>query len=96
VLGTNVSVRQRDYRKDIVIATGDKRRDRIVSPGAFATITNLFGYRKDLRLEYKYIWNDSNDPSKFFEDHVFTVSAVSLFDPTRGPDPQGSRKARPR
>jgi hypothetical protein len=93
VVGANVAVSERDYRNDIVVSSGDKRRDRIVSPGATVTIPNLFAFRKDLRMEYQYIWNDSNDPTKDFVDHVVTLSVVSVFDPTRGPSPQASPEA---
>jgi hypothetical protein len=91
VVGANISVSERDYRNDIVVSSGDKRRDWIVSPGASATFPNLFAYRNGLRLEYKYIRDDSNDPTKDFDDHIVMVSVVSLLDPTRTANPPDSR-----
>ena len=91
VLGAGVSLSERNYRNDIVASSGDKRRDWIVSPGASVTFPNLFAYRKGLRLEYKYIRDDSNDPTKDFDDHIVTVSVVSLFDPTRNASTQNSQ-----
>jgi hypothetical protein len=84
IVGANVSVSERRYRNDLASYNGDKRRDVIVSPGASATIPNLFGFRRDLRFEYRYIRDNSNDQSKDFDDHLVTISAVSQFDPTRG------------
>ena len=82
VLGANISISERDYRTDIVATTGDKRRDIIYSPGATITFPNLFAFQTDLRIDYRYIWDDSNDPTKSFNDHVASVSVVSRFDPT--------------
>jgi hypothetical protein len=73
------------------VSSGDKRRDWIVSPGASVTFPNLFAYRNGLRLEYKYVRDDSNDPTKDFDDHIVTVSVVSLFDPTRTASPPDSQ-----
>ena len=83
--GLNVAVSQRDYRNDIVVSSGDQRQDTILSPGASLTFLNLFAYQTDLRFDYRYIWDDSSDPTKKFTDHIVTASIVSRFDPTRPP-----------
>jgi hypothetical protein len=85
VLGLNVAVSERDYRNDIVVATLDKRRDTIVSPGASLTFPNLLAYQTDLRLEYRFLDDRSNDQTKSFTDHIITASVISRFDPTVGP-----------
>lgn len=85
VLNLNVAVSERDYRNDIDINTGDKRHDTIFSPGASVIFPNLFAYQTDLRFDYKYLLDHSNDPTKSFNDHIATASVVARFDPTLGP-----------
>jgi hypothetical protein len=82
-IGGHISVAQRDYRTDLVVATGDKRRDLIVSPGGSLIFPNLIAYQTDLRLDYRYLTDQSNDPTKDFHDHIASASIVSRFDPTR-------------
>ena len=84
-VGVNVVVSQRDYRNDIVAATGDKRRDFIVSPGASLVFPNLFASQAGLRLDYRFINDNSNDQTKSFTDHVVTASVIWSFDPTLPP-----------
>ena len=80
-VGGNISVAERDYRTDVVATTGAKREDVLVSPGATLLFPNLFPYQTDLRLDYKYLSDRSNDPSKEFTDHLVSATVVSRFDP---------------
>ena len=82
-VAAHVSVAQRDYRTDLVIATGEKRRDLIISPGGSIIFPNLIAYQTDLRIDYRYLTDNSNDPTKDFHDHIVSVSVVSRFNPTR-------------
>jgi len=82
VAGVNVSASQRDYRTDIAPATGEKRSDTIISPGASLTFPNLLAYQTDLRFDYRYITDRSNDATKRFDDHIVTASVIARFDPT--------------
>jgi hypothetical protein len=84
-VGVNMSAAQGDYEKDIVVATLAKRRDTILIPGAELIFPNLFAYATDLRLEYRFIDDHSNDQTKRFTDHIVSASIVSRFDPTVGP-----------
>ncbi len=63
----------------------EKRQDWIIIPGASLTFPNLFAYQSDLRLDYRYLSDQSNDPSKSFHDHIVTASIISRFDPTLPP-----------
>jgi hypothetical protein len=83
--GVNVGISQRDYRNDIVVASGDKRSDFIVSPGASLTFPNLFTNQTGLRLDYRFINDSSNDQTKSFTDHIVTASVIWRFDPTLPP-----------
>lgn len=85
VLGLNIAASQRDYRADIVVTTGEKRHDTIFSPGASLTFPNLFAHQTDLRLDYRYLMDRSNDPTKSFNDHIITASMIARFDPTAAP-----------
>jgi hypothetical protein len=82
VAGVNVAVSMRDYRNDVVATTFEKRRDWIVSPGATLTFPNLFAFQTDLRLDYRYLRDRSNDQTKSFNDHIVTASVIARFDPT--------------
>jgi hypothetical protein len=82
-IAANVSVTQRNYRHDIVFATGEQRRDRIVSPGGSLIFPSLLGHQTDLRLDYRYLKDDSSDSTKDFDDHIATLSVIMRFDPTR-------------
>jgi hypothetical protein len=83
--GVNVAISQRNYRTDIVVATGEGREDTIFSPGASLTFPNLFAYQTDLRFDYRYLMDHSNDVTKRFNDHIVTASIISRFDPTVPP-----------
>jgi len=85
VAGVNISASRRDYHTDIVVTTGEKRTDTIISPGASLTFPNLFAYQTDLRFDYRYITDQSNDPTKRFIDHIVTASVIARFDPTMPP-----------
>jgi hypothetical protein len=84
-LGVNFTASKRDYRSDVVVTTLEKRSDTILSPGATVIFPSLFAYQTDLRFDYRYLTDQSNDPTKSFNDHIGTVSVVSRFDPTAPP-----------
>lgn len=82
VVGAQFAVSQRDYRKDLVAVGGAKREDTTWSPGATVLLPNLFAAQTDLRFDYRYIANHSNDPTKDFHDHIVSATVVKRFDPT--------------
>jgi hypothetical protein len=83
VFGANLSFLDRAYRADWVPATGSKRRDEVWIPGASLLFPHVWSYQTDFRLDYRYISDRSNDPSKSFTDHVVTGTLVYRFDPTQ-------------
>jgi hypothetical protein len=85
VVGLNMSAVQRDYRTDVVVASLDKRRDTLLIPGAQLIFPNLLAYGTDLRLDYRFIDDHSNDQTKRFTDHIVSATFVSRFDPTAPP-----------
>lgn len=82
IVGANLAVSHRDYRNDFVGTSTTKRDDTTWSPGATMLFPNLFAALTDLRFDYRYIANHSNDPTKEFEDHIVSATVVKRFDPT--------------
>jgi hypothetical protein len=68
----NVRLSDRKYND---IGAGS-REDRLVAPGAALVFTNLLSPQTDLRLAYRYEWNDSSDPNHTYQNQVATVSVV--------------------
>jgi hypothetical protein len=82
VVGGNLAATHRDYRKDLVnLGSSTKREDTTWSPGATILFPNRFAALTDLRLDYRYISNHSNDPTKEFDDHIVSATVVTRFDP---------------
>lgn len=82
VVGAHLALSHRDYRNDFVGTSTTKRNDTTWSPGATILFPNLFAAQTDLRFDYRYIANHSNDPAKDFEDHIVSATVVKRFDPT--------------
>ncbi len=80
IVGANVSYSRRAYRDDVT-PEGDKRADDLFVPGATLLFPHALSYRTDIRLDYKYLWNNSNDPTKSFTDHLITATLIFRFDP---------------
>ena len=80
-IGGQISVAERDYRTDVLAGTATRREDLLVIPGATVLFPNLFAYQTDLRLDYRYLRDRSNDPTKSFDDHLVSATVVSRFDP---------------
>lgn len=89
-IGANFQVSRRDYRTDVVVATGDRRADTLLIPGATLLFPGFFWKEWDLRFDYRYIRNNSNDATKEFADNIVSASVTKRFDPTR-PDPTPGR-----
>lgn len=79
IFGVNIAGSERFYRDEMVVGGTAQRRDKTVSPGAALVIPHIFQYENSLRFEYNYIWNASNDVTKQFVDHIFTVTATRNF-----------------
>ncbi len=81
-LGATLTVSWRDYRNDVVVATGAERHDTLIIPGAVALLPGFFWKQADLRLDYRFLRNNSNDATKEFDDHIVSATMVKRFDPT--------------
>ena len=79
VFGPNVTLIERVYRSPIVGSLTGRRRDFFVIPGAAIVFPNLFAYNRDLRLEYKFQHDQSNDPTARFNDHIVAATVAARF-----------------
>jgi opacity protein-like surface antigen len=77
--GVNFAVSERFYRDDAVAAGTDQRRDTQVAPGATIVFPHLITYNGDLRFDYRFLWNLSNDPTQTFVDHLITAKTIFRF-----------------
>jgi hypothetical protein len=89
-VGASFQASRRDYRNDIVVATGADRKDTLLIPGALVLLPGFFWKEWDLRFDYRYLHNNSNDATKEFNDHIITASVTKRFDPFR-PAPEPGR-----
>lgn len=90
-VGASLAASWRDYSSDVVPGTGgEKRKDTLLIPGALVLFPGFFWKEWDLRFDYRYLDNDSNDPSKSFKDHIVTAAVTKRFDPFR-PSPTPGR-----
>jgi len=77
-LGGGFGAYYRDY--DTTVAFGTKtREDWFLEPTAHLIIPNVLGRNGDLRFDYRYQKNDSNDPTQDFENHVIGARTVKRF-----------------
>jgi hypothetical protein len=65
----NFRVNQRWY-EDI---GGGAREDLLLSPGAALVFTGALGPQADVKLDYRYEWNDSNDADHDWQNHVLKI-----------------------
>jgi hypothetical protein len=79
VAGPTFSIYQRFYRDDFIPFTTTKRRDLFIVPGATVMFPNLLGFQKGLRIDYKYIDDNSNDPNHKFHDHAISATVYARF-----------------
>jgi hypothetical protein len=75
IAGPNFSYTERGYAA-APLSTGGflKRRDGIASPGASIIFRNLPNVTGDIRLDYNYERDDSNDPEGSYTQHTVTLT----------------------
>ena len=69
LLGVGAGAYQRWFDQNVALQSGD-RRDLQWEATAHAIWRNAFGEDVDLRIDYRFENNDSNDPSEDYVDHV--------------------------
>jgi hypothetical protein len=52
---------------------GGARQDFLVAPGAGLVFPGLFGVQTDVRVDYRFEWNDSTDDAHDWQNHLLKV-----------------------
>ncbi len=88
-LGAGISVYQREFdtyvadpewlARGVQINTDEKRRDIYIEPTAHLIFPNLVAPNVDLRADYRFELNESNDDSRDFQNHVGGIRLVGRF-----------------
>lgn len=78
-VGGSIAVSKRDYSKtfDVLASATVSRRDVTIVPGATLIFHHVMGYQTDLRVDYRFERNDSNQVVRDYENHIATVMLVS-------------------
>ena len=77
-LGAGFGVFERDYNQNVAFGTKD-REDTLIVPTAHVILPNVRKSKFDLRFDYRYEHNDSNDPTEDFDNHVVGGRTVRRF-----------------
>ena len=77
-LGAGFGIFQRDYDQNVAFGTKN-RSDLTLVPTAHVLVPNIRGSKFDLRLDYQYQSNDSNDALEDYDNHVISASTVRKF-----------------
>ena len=80
-IGGGFAVSHRDYAQsiDLAIPMTMNRRDVTLTPSATLIFHNVVGYQTDLRADYRFEHNDSNNALRDYENHIATLMFVSRF-----------------
>jgi hypothetical protein len=75
VAGANFAYNERIYAQSM-LSTGAflRRRDDIYSPGATLIFRRVLSVPGDVRLDYRYEHDRSNDPMSSYNDHIVTLT----------------------
>lgn len=65
--------------EDPVVAGGSNRRDTYLAPGAAVIFRNIGVQNVDVRFDYKYEYQDSNDPTRDFDNHIAAGRFIARF-----------------
>jgi tetratricopeptide (TPR) repeat protein len=74
-LGGYVSVNARRF----AVLNDFRREDLLLIPGAAAIIHQILGTKADLRFDYRFEHNHSNDPSQAYPNHILTLLLVARY-----------------
>ena len=77
-VGAAFGAYSRHYDQNVLLATKD-REDFLIEPSAHLIFRNLAKTEIDLRIDYRYQNNDSNDPAEDFENHIVGIRTVRRF-----------------
>jgi len=78
-LGAGLGLYGRDYDQNVALVANKERSDTMLVPSAHLLLPKFRGSNFDLRMDYRYEHNDSNDPTEDFNNHVISVTTVRKF-----------------
>ena len=78
IFGTTFNAYYRDYDQDIV-GGGKERNDTFIAPGAQFIFKEVLGHNSNIKLEYRFEKNFSNDNTEDFENHVIGIRTTRKF-----------------
>lgn len=78
-LGAGLGLYGRDYDQNVALVANKERSDTMLVPSAHLLLPKFRGSVFDLRMDYRYEHNDSNDPTEDFNNHVISVTTVRKF-----------------
>lgn len=77
-IGAGFGAHHRSYDQNVAFGTAD-REDWMLEPTVHLVVPRLAGSKFDVRVDYRYEHNDSNDAFEDFENHVVGVRTVRRF-----------------
>jgi hypothetical protein len=77
VMGAGVTSHERYY--SAILASGSKRRDNYTAPEVSLTLKDALFFQSDIKLDYAYQLNTSNDDSGVYHDNVVSLSFIYQF-----------------
>lgn len=78
IVGAGLGVYHRSYDQNVAFQTND-REDWLLQPTAHLIFPKIKGTKFDLRVDYRYENNDSNDRFEDFDNHVIGARTVRRF-----------------
>ncbi|MBB4304987.1 hypothetical protein GGD81_004053 [Rhodobium orientis] len=76
--GPNVGLFQRWFDKPVTVGGAD-RRDTYLAPGGSVILRDLVAENVDFRFDYRYEMQDSNDPTRDFDNHAVAGRILARF-----------------
>ena len=78
LFGIGLGYYHRWFDQNVAYSTG-RRQDDFIEPSAHLIFPSLLAPNLDLRLDYRFEHNESNDPYERFDNHVAGVHVVGRF-----------------
>ena len=77
VLGTGLKARERYYSS--ALSSGSKRQDSYIAPDVSVTFKDVLMFQSDIKLQYTYRYNRSNEDFGEYHDHALDLSVIYQF-----------------
>lgn len=78
-VGFGMGIYWRDYEQTVAFNADKERRDTFIEPTAHVILADPFKGDFDLRFDYRYEENFSNDDTEDFQNHVFGTRVIRRY-----------------